>query len=435
MTHQGNEESLHQDGNLEMVSTTLAAGLVSHFDLPSPISVRDYPKKGNINQNTFLVLAGHGNDRREYLLQQINPRIFAQPRLVMRTMAACIEVQNAALESGVFPKEEEWEVPAIIPTRDGDTCLEIPAGIVRGCWRLMKKIGESRTFKSLSEIQDPRKRLSLAEEAARGLALFGNMTSKMNVSALANPLPGYRDTALYYRQLYSALEENRTTEQAAHYLPSDPALFEGTARHFLVHIPQDEYRRRMDDPFVRQALGVAQAQEDFALLLSQEIRSGGIRIVAVHGDTKLDNFLFSARTGRIKALVDLDTVMPHTWLSDWGDMTRSLVNTAGEKQADAGMVRVDMEVYRAAARGFLRSARGITAREIGLMADAVEVMSLELGVRFLADYLRGDSYFSPGPDDPPDINKTRALTQFTLFERLREKSDEARRVIDEIGRD
>lgn len=99
------------------------------------------------------------------------------------------------------------------------------------------------------------------------------------------------------------------------------------------------------------------------------------------------------------------------------------------------MVRVDMEVYRAAARGFLRSARGITAREIGLMADAVEVMSLELGVRFLADYLRGDSYFSPGPDDPPDINKTRALTQFTLFERLREKSDEARRVIDEIGRD
>ena len=90
------------------------------------------------------------------------------------------------------------------------------------------------------------------------------------------------------------------------------------------------------------------------------MESGRIRRLAIHGDTKLDNFLFSTRTGRVKALVDLDTIMPHTWLADWGDMVRSLVNVAGEKERDLSRVRVDMDVYRAVARGFLATAREVT---------------------------------------------------------------------------
>jgi hypothetical protein len=432
--YDGNQEAKHQGGESQTVSAKLAAGLATHFDLPSPFEVHDFSEKGNINQNTFLILAGAADNRKEFLLQQINPKVFAQPRLVMRAMEDCIKAQDAALESGTLQGGEEWEVPTLIATREGGKCFEAAEGPGRGCWRLMKKIGESRTYKSLNEVHDPRKRLRVAEEAARGLALFGSMTSKMNISVLVDPLPGYRNTALYYKQLSSVLKENRTLEEAASFLPENPVVREGTARHFLVHISPNEYRRRRNDPLIEKVLGQAEAQADFAMLLSREMRSGGIRVVAVHGDTKLDNFLFSTRTGCVKALIDLDTVMPHTWLSDWGDMTRSLVNTAGEKQVDSGRVQVDMEVYRAAVLGFLRSASGITAREIGLMPDAVEIMSLELGVRFLADYLRGDSYFSPGPGDPPDINKVRALTQFALFDRLREKRDEVLAVVDEINK-
>ena len=100
------------------------------------------------------------------------------------------------------------------------------------------------------------------------------------------------------------------------------------------------------------------------------MESGRIRRLAIHGDTKLDNFLFSTRTGRVKALVDLDTIMPHTWLADWGDMVRSLVNVAGEKERDLSRVQVDMDVYRAVARGFLSTAREVTPAEVDLMADA-----------------------------------------------------------------
>jgi hypothetical protein len=127
--------------------------------------------------------------------------------------------------------------------------------------------------------------------------------------------------------------------------------------------------------------------------------------------------------------------MPHTWLADWGDMVRSLVNVAGEKEHDLNKVRVDMDIYRAVADGFLRSARGLLPREIELMVDAVQIIALELGIRFLADYLRGDSYFRLGPADPPDLNRTRATVQLTLFEKLREEAGEARRHIETLSRE
>jgi len=153
--------------------------------------------------------------------------------------------------------------------------------------------------------------------------------------------------------------------------------------------------------------------------------------VVIHGDTKLDNFLFSVSTGRVKALVDLDTLMPHTWLTDWGDMVRSLVNIAGEKETDLERIHIDLEVFKAMARGFLGSARRPAAQEVRLMADAAQIMALELGVRFLADYLRGDSYFRLGPADPRDLNKTRALVQFCVFERLRRNAASWMRYIEE----
>ena len=76
--------------------------------------------KANINQNTFLVLAGPSGNRGEYLLQQINPRVFPHPRLVMCALTACIDAQKAVLLSEAMSAEEEWEVPTLIPTREGD---------------------------------------------------------------------------------------------------------------------------------------------------------------------------------------------------------------------------------------------------------------------------------------------------------------------------
>jgi len=129
----------------------------------------------------------------------------------------------------------------------------------------------------------------------------------------------------------------------------------------------------------------------------------------------------------------MDTILPHTWLSDWGDMMRTLVNPAGEKETDLGKIRIDFEVFQSAARGFLESAQAIAPEEIALMADAVQIMALELGVRFLADYVRGDSYFMLGAEEPQDLNKTRALVQFRLFEELRNNARVLEKILEPLN--
>src|SRR5262249_2264923 len=153
----------------------------------------------------------------------------------------------------------------------------------------------------------------------------------VDVDKLANPLPGYRDTKLYFSQFYSVCEGNRTADDAAQYLPTDAELLQSTGRHFLVHCSPETAQKRMNDPELMPFIARARDESATGLKLANELASGAIRKVATHGDTKLDNFLFSASTGRVKALVDLDTIMPQTWLVDWGDMARSLVNVAGEK--------------------------------------------------------------------------------------------------------
>jgi hypothetical protein len=94
-----------------------------------------------------------------------------------------------------------------------------------------------------------------------------------------------------------------------------------------------------------------------------------------------------------------------------------------------------MQVFEAVARGFLPSARRVRSLELNRMVEAVQIIALELGVRFLTDYLRGDIYFKTGPDQPHELNKMRALVQFALFERMRDKSAAAARVIENLCRE
>jgi len=407
--------------------------LASRFLLPLPVEAFDFPDKGNINQHTFLVRAGRAGTEQEYLLQRINQQVFTRPRSVMRAMIACIGAQRESSQRVELSEGEEWETITLVSTREGAPYLEVSNRRDSGYWRLMVKIREARTYKSLGEIADPRERLRVAEEAGRGLALYGDFTAGMDISGLENPLPGYRDTRVYYSQFHSVLAGNRTVDQAASLLPLDPVVRQSTEQHFLIHLTSEEYRRRMEDPTLQRFIQLALREEGFGMTLLGEMASAKIRTVGIHGDTKLDNFLFSTRTGRVKALIDLDTIMPHSWLVDWGDMVRSLVNVAGEKEMNLSRVQVDMEIYRAVARGFLRSARKITPAEVERMVDAVEIIALELGLRFLSDYLRGDSYFKLGPADPPDLNRIRAMVQLTLFERLREKEAEARQCVQALS--
>lgn len=207
-------------------------------------------------------------------------------------------------------------------------------------------------------------------------------------------------------------------------LPEDPEVLESTQHLYTLAIDPEEARQRREDPEIAPYIELALAHEEKALCLQKGIQSGDLRKVAIHGDTKIENFLFCSKTGKVRSLVDLDTIMPYTWLADWGDMVRSLINVAGEKEKDTDKIQVNREVYEAVSRGFLGTVQGATTTELELMVPAVQAITLELGVRFLTDYLRGDNYFALSPPlDAPDLNKVRAICQLTLFKRLLESAD------------
>ncbi|MGC8667482.1 MAG: phosphotransferase [Chthonomonadales bacterium] len=413
---------------MEGISHARVATVAAQFAIEEPIAVEEFPGRGNINQDTYLVVSGLGASRQEYILQRINEKVFTRPRNVMAAMVACIAAQREALPHRALAPEDRWEPVTLVPTRSGEWFWD-EGGLGRDVWRLMARIGGCVSYKSLNEVPDEAKRLALAEEAARGLALFGDLTAGMDTASLENPLPGYRDTEIYINQLQSVLSGNRTLEQARALLPQDPILLQSVERHFLVHLSQEDYAARLADPELAPFLEVARRHAAFGRSLLDALRAGHVRRVAIHGDTKLENFLFDSATGRVRALVDLDTIMPHTWLADWGDMVRSLVNVAGEKEPDLHRVQVDLPVYEALLKGFLSTARAVTEAEVARMADAVEVIAWELGIRFLADYLRGDTYFQPSPEDPWDINRTRAMVQLSLFQKLRQYRPEIQQLM------
>lgn len=364
------------------------------------------------------------------MLQQINQEVFTRPASVMEAMISCIEAQRQGLQTLELPEGIDWEAISLIPTRGGENFLSFTNRRGTTFWRVMKKIPECHTFKSLSELRTRTEQLRIAEDAGRGLAVYCDLTAEMDISRLENPLPGYRETGVYFAQLKSVLEGHQTVEDAAEFLPLDRTVRQSTQQHFRLHLALEEHKRRLKSEETRRFIKLALDNEDFGMSLLRLMETGKIRRVAIHGDTKLDNFLFSLKTGRVRALVDLDTIMPHTWLADWGDMARSLTNVAGEKERDLSRVDVDMEIYEALAKGFLSTTTRLPRHEIRLMPEAVQVIALELGLRFLTDYLRGDSYFKLSATDPPDLNRTRGLAQLTLFERLREREAETRACID-----
>lgn len=397
--------------------------IACRFAIPRPEEARVFGERGNINLHTFELVAGG----RPYLLQRINTAVFTKPYRVMRSMVAYLGAQREYLRRD---PTIVWEPIELIPTREGGPFYDRRDADGWSVWRLMRRIEGCRSYKSLREIPDREDRLRLASEVGRGLALNADLTSGMETSALRTSLPGYRDTAGYFAQFRAVLDGCRTVSATARYLPADDEVRSATEPLYRIKTDDPEVLARRSEPDLAKWVALVRESEPIGMVLQHAVASGRVRRMAIHGDTKVENFLFDRETGRVRSLVDLDTIMPFTWLADWGDMVRSLCNVAGEKEYDLDRVDVDRDVYAAVRGGFLGTVREATEAEKRLMPEAVEAIALELGVRFLTDYFRGDDYFQLTPADPRDLNRQRGLVQLTLFQRLRALRDWAARLGD-----
>ena len=160
---------------------------------------------------------------------------------------------------------------------------------------------------------------------------------------------------------------------------------------------------------------------------------GELPLRVTHNDTKLNNVMLDSLTSEPLCILDLDTVMPGLVANDFGESIRFGASTASEDEPDTEKVHLDLDLYEAFTKGFL-GACGIqlTEKEKETLQDGARMMTLENGMRFLTDYLEGDTYFHI---ERPEHNLDRCRTQLTLVREMEQKDDQIRRMIRRIRKE
>ena len=376
--------------------------VADQFSFGQILSIDSFAEKGNINPEAYVV----ATPTRRYLLQRINTDVFTLPDRVTESVRRWTRQQASSLQHADWAAP--YEAVELVATRDGDYAFSEPGGY----WRAMTLIEDVVCHRSLAEALHRADQLRLAEETGRGLAVSTRLAHGISAVDLPPSLLGYRDTAGYLAQFDSVMGGGLDNQ-----MPTDSELRVATGSLYHLAIDRTEWQRRRDQSVALALISQVDSQREFAMGLQRAVQSGELKRTVIHGDTKLENFLFCRKSGRVKSLVDLDTVMAYTWLADWGDLARSLVNVAGEWEPNPENIQVDAEVYEALMRGF-HSVEGVAPEsEQEWMPRAVFTIAFELGVRFLTDYLRGDNYFRT---HVPDGNLVRARVQLTLANRLAE---------------
>ena len=215
-------------------------------------------------------------------------------------------------------------------------------------------------------------------QAGGALADFQRMLADFDASLLCEVIPGFHDTVNRFRNLKKAIEENRS----------------GRA---------------------------SQCEEEIKFALSLEyitgtivdrLRDGRLPLRVTHNDTKLSNIMIDNDTHEVMCLIDLDTVMPGSALFDFGDALRAGGSSAAEDEADLSKVNFLELNFEKYCEGYIGGARDfLTDEELDLLPEAAAILTYECGIRFLSDFLDGDTYFST---KYPEHNLVRARNQFKL---------------------
>ena len=170
------------------------------------------------------------------------------------------------------------------------------------------------------------------------------------------------------------------------------------------------------------------SRESDCHLVVDYLKSGELPLRCTHNDTKLNNILFDKTTGEGLCVIDLDTVMPGLAANDFGDSIRFGANHCAEDEADLSKVNFSMELFEIYTKGFLQAAgETFTPLEKQTLPWGAKLMTMECGMRFLADYLEGDHYFHINYETQ---NLNRARTQFKLTADMERNWDAMQKVIE-----
>jgi Ser/Thr protein kinase RdoA (MazF antagonist) len=358
--------------------------VTSHFTLQGTLIKAERFGTGLIN-DTYLCEFRDVGDIRKYILQRINTKVFRHPEQVMEN----VEVVTAHVVSRLRAEgvqEPTAVTPALIPTRYGRSFHRDDSAAY---WRMLHYIEAGLVFDTIRDVRH-------AYEVGRGLGRFQSLVSDLQPERLHDTIPGFHHTPKYLKEFDDTVKadvNNRATGINAE----------------IAFVSRRRY---------------------LALPLMELVNAGQLPVRVVHNDPKVNNILIHAATGEALCMIDLDTVKPGIVHFDFGDCVRSAANPGGEDAEDLNKVGLNLDLLEAVACGYLReSGEFLMEKEVEMLPESVKVITFELGLRFLTDYLRGDTYFRL---KYPDHNLHRARVQFKLLESIEKAEKDIAAIIKKV---
>jgi Ser/Thr protein kinase RdoA (MazF antagonist) len=337
---------------------------------------------GHIN-DTFLVVVEAAPNPRRFVLQRINHHVFKQPDLLMENVERVCAHTHAKLRAA-GATDAHRRALRLIPTQEEKSWHVDDAGNRWRCYDFIEGATGHDVVRSPAQ----------AEAAAKAFGAFQALLADLPGGRLHETIPGFHHTPGRYARFQAALAA---------------------------------------DPHGRAAMAVPEIA--FALARAHEVgvvvdalRDGTLPERVTHNDTKLNNVLLDDVTQEGVCVIDLDTVMPGSALYDFGDLVRTSTSPAAEDETDLAKVTMQLPMFEALVRGYLSSARGfLTPREKELLPFAGKLITFEIGLRFLTDWLEGDTYFKI---KRPAHNLDRARTQFKLVASIEEQLPAMRAIVE-----
>ena len=334
---------------------------------------------GHIN-DTWLVTCQTAGGPVGYVLQRVNSHVFRSPAAVMQNIERVTAHLTAQLAT---VPDREWRSLSLIPTRNGHNWHEDAEGEI---WRAYLFIENARSYETATSPEQ-------AFQAAQAFGRFQQQLASLPAPRLYETIPDFHHTP----KRFAALEQAIAADAKGRTQSAQPEIEFALARKAITGV-----------------------------LIEANLPE---RIT--HNDTKFNNVLLDDATGESLCVVDLDTVMPGLALYDFGDMVRTTTSPAAEDERDLSKVALQFPMFEALVRGYLSTAgEFLTKAEKELLAFSGKLITFEVGIRFLTDYLNGDTYFKVHREGH---NLDRCRTQFKLVESIERQEEKMNRLVESIA--
>lgn len=358
--------------------------LSHHFQIYGEFLHAEPCKIGYINE-TYIVTYDQGGIPIRYIHQKINVSVFKDPDAVMdNIMRITTHIRHKLNQQGV--KDITRRALTVIPTRDGKPYYR---NSQNECWRAFVYVERARTYEAAQTTKQ-------AYQAGKAFGTFQSLLSDLPGKRLHETIPDFHNTRKRFETLKKAISEDR-------------------------------FNRAI---LAKKEIEFALAREPIVDTLLKAHAEGKIPERITHNDTKFNNVMLDVDTGEQMCVVDLDTVMPGLILYDFGDMVRTTTSPTVEDELDLSKVQMRMPMFKALARGYLEAvAPFITKAEKSYLAFSGKLITYTIGIRFLTDFLQGDTYFRV---HRPNHNLDRCRTQFKLVESIEAQENKMQKYIDTL---